>query len=289
MTWALPEQHLLPDAVVAFVDGELTPLAHERAATHAARCLCCAADIAAQHQARSAVRSADTPGAPAGLLAALRAIPQEVDLPTAPDGLAVTRDGQLVAIQRPSRPTPARHTPGLSRSTPGLPRPATQLPETSPVPAADAAATHSGIAATHSGTAATHSGTAATHSGTAATHSGTAATHSGTAATHSGTAATSLPMTSHSATSHSAPAHSGSSRPEAFAAGEPLGSSPRLGEGRSVLGRRAGAGVVVSGLFLGALALVNTSGGAPAWLNTAPRPGDVEWVSSVGSRLFSAR
>ena len=177
MTWAMPEQHLLPDAVVAFVDGELTPGARERAAVHVARCACCSAEIAAQRQARAAVRSAGTPGVSAGLLAALRAIPQEVDLPSAPDGLAVTRDGQLVAVQRP----------------------------------------------------------------------------------------------------------------EAFAGGEPLGSSPRLGEGRAVLGRRAGAGAVVSGLFLGALALVNTSGGAPALMQDSPPANDVEWVSSVGHRLFSAR
>lgn len=177
MTWAMPEQHLLPDAVVAFVDGELTAGAHERAAMHVARCACCSAEITAQRQARAAVRSADAPGASANLLAALRAIPQQVDLPTAPDGLAVTRDGQLVAVQRP----------------------------------------------------------------------------------------------------------------EAFPGGEPLGSSTRLGEGRAVLGRRAGAGVVVSGLFLGALALVNTSGAAPGWMQTAPAAGDVEWVSSVGHRLFTGR
>ncbi|MGX7825178.1 zf-HC2 domain-containing protein [Actinokineospora sp. 24-640] len=173
--WALPEQHLLPDAVVAFVDGELGLTAHERVASHAARCACCSAEISAQRQARAAVRGAGTPGASAGLLAALRAIPQEVELPAAPDGLAVTRDGQLVSVQRP----------------------------------------------------------------------------------------------------------------EAFAGGEPLGSSTRLGDGRAVLGRRTGAGVVVSGLVLGALALVNT-GAAPAWMQT-PAASDVELVSSVGFRLMSAR
>lgn len=51
-----------------------------------------------------------------------------------------------------------------------------------------------------------------------------------------------------------------------FGASAPLGSSAKLGEGGAVLGRRPGrraaqgAGVVVSGLVLGALALVNTSG-----------------------------
>ena len=156
--WGLSEQHLMPDAVVAFVDGELSPTACDRAASHVAKCPLCAAEVAAQRQARAAVQAADTPTPPAGLLASLRAIPQEVELPASPDGLAVTEDGQLVALQRPER----------------------------------------------------------------------------------------APL--------------GSS--------QPLGSSPKLGEGRAVLGFRlgrrtaSGAGVVVSGLVLGALALVN-SGSTP--------------------------
>ncbi|MBY8848374.1 zf-HC2 domain-containing protein [Saccharothrix longispora] len=101
--WQLPEQHLLPDAVVAFVDGELTASAHSRASAHLQRCPFCAAEAYSQQQARSAVRAAETPCAPAGLLARLGAIPQEVELPSAPDGLAVTEDGQLVTVQRPDR------------------------------------------------------------------------------------------------------------------------------------------------------------------------------------------
>ncbi len=158
--WGLSEQHLLPDAVVAFVDGELSATAHDRAAAHVARCALCAGEIAAQRQAASAVQSANTFSAPAGLLASLRAIPQQVEMPAMPDGLAVTQDGQLVAVQRPDR------VPALG-----------------------------------------------------------------------GTA--------------------------------PLGSSAKLGEGGAVLGRKPGrrtaqgAGVVVSGLVLGALALVSTAGDEP--------------------------
>ncbi|WP_026422348.1 anti-sigma factor family protein [Actinokineospora inagensis] len=148
----LPAQHLLPDAVVAFVDGELSSSAHDRVTAHLAACHCCAAEITAQRQASAAVRAATTPSMSAGLLAGLLAIPQETELPAAPDGLAVTADGQLVAVQRPDR----------------------------------------------------------------------------------------------------------------FGAGTPLGAGPKLGEGRVVLGKRnrraaQGAGVVVSGLVLGALALVNTT------------------------------
>jgi anti-sigma factor RsiW len=158
--WGLSEQHLLPDAVVAFVDGELSPTANDRASAHMARCTHCLAEIVAQRQAASAVQSADTPMVPAGLLATLRAIPQQVEMPGTPDGLAVTDDGQLVVVQKPDQ-MPGARTP--------------------------------------------------------------------------------------------------------FGASAPLGSSAKLGEGGAVLGRRPGrraaqgAGVVVSGLVLGALALVNTS------------------------------
>jgi hypothetical protein len=157
--WGLSEQHLMPDAVVAFVDGELTPTAWDRATAHVAKCPYCAAEVAAQRQARAAVKEADTPAAPDWLLASLRAIPDTVEVPTTPDGLAVTEDGTLVAVQRPDRIT-------------------------------------------------------------------------------------------------------------ALGGNAPLGSSPKLGEGRNVLswrfGKRTaqGAGVVVSGLVLGALALAN-SGSSP--------------------------
>lgn len=156
--WGLSEQHLLPDAVVAFVDGELSATAYDRASSHLARCPSCAGEITAQRQAASAVQSANAFTAPAGLLANLMAIPDQVEIPSVPDGLAMTKDGQLVAVQRPDR------VPQLG-----------------------------------------------------------------------GTA--------------------------------PLGSSAKLGEGEAVLGRRPGrrtvqgAGVVVSGLVLGALAFVGTSGG----------------------------
>jgi hypothetical protein len=100
---ALPAAHLLPDAVVAFVDGELSMVAHDRAAAHIAGCALCAADTHVQRQARAAVQAAETPQMPAALLAALRAIPVDTDLPRDPNQLAMTADGQLVAVQRPDR------------------------------------------------------------------------------------------------------------------------------------------------------------------------------------------
>jgi anti-sigma factor RsiW len=116
--WAgLSEQHLLPDAVVAYVDGELCAAAVDRAAAHVARCPYCAAEVGAQRQARAAVQSADTPATPAALLASLRAIPEQVELPTSPDGLAVTEDGQLVTVLRPDRIAALGSTPPLGSST----------------------------------------------------------------------------------------------------------------------------------------------------------------------------
>jgi len=100
---SLPEQHLLPDAVVAFVDGELSATAHDRAAAHLARCPFCAAEAATQRQARSMMKAASAPAAPAGLLASLMTIPQDVELPSGPDNLAVTEDGQLVTVLRPGK------------------------------------------------------------------------------------------------------------------------------------------------------------------------------------------
>jgi anti-sigma factor RsiW len=91
-------QHLAVDAVVAFADGELSPVARDRAAAHLTVCQSCAAEVAAQCQARSVVRSAQGPLAPADLLAALRDIPRTAGLPDAPAGLAVTPEGTVVKV-----------------------------------------------------------------------------------------------------------------------------------------------------------------------------------------------
>jgi hypothetical protein len=95
------EEHLATDAIVAFVDGELGLSAHERAARHLSRCPSCTAEVAAQRQARTAVRDAGAPAIPQSLLAALHTIPLRAPLDPSPDQLAVTDDGQLVVVQRP--------------------------------------------------------------------------------------------------------------------------------------------------------------------------------------------
>lgn len=96
------EQHLAVEAVVAYVDGELTVVAHQRAIRHLARCTLCTAEVAAQRQARAAVRGADAPAMSPSLLAALHAIPQSAELPPGPQALAVTPDGEFVVAQRPA-------------------------------------------------------------------------------------------------------------------------------------------------------------------------------------------
>lgn len=84
MSDALPGGHLSLDAVVAFVDGELPPGPAGRAAGHVDRCLTCAGEVIAQRQARRRVRAAGPPATPTTLLAALRAIPDDTELPAPP-------------------------------------------------------------------------------------------------------------------------------------------------------------------------------------------------------------
>ncbi|SDJ70592.1 Putative zinc-finger [Actinopolyspora mzabensis] len=113
--WGMPEQHLALDALVAFVDGELSPGAHDRAAAHLATCPSCATEADAQRQARSAVRTASTPSISPQLLQTLQSIPTTAELPEQPDNLALSEDGQLVTLNR--RPGDSKSTP-LGTSTP---------------------------------------------------------------------------------------------------------------------------------------------------------------------------
>jgi len=98
------QTHLALDALVAFVDDELSPVARRRALTHLAGCTDCAAEVIAQTQARIALRTGTAPTASSSLLLSLRAIPDRTELPAAPAGLAVAADGRLVA----PRPEPVR-------------------------------------------------------------------------------------------------------------------------------------------------------------------------------------
>lgn len=93
--------HLSPEAVVAYVDGELATGPHARATQHLGQCRECAGQVSMQGQTRKALRTADGPCMPSALLNNLRAIPQVADLPGPPPGLAVGADGVLVSVLRP--------------------------------------------------------------------------------------------------------------------------------------------------------------------------------------------
>lgn len=59
---------------MAFVDDELSPTAHDRAVAHLAGCAICAAEVAVQRQAASAVQAANAGSVSAEFLASLRAL-----------------------------------------------------------------------------------------------------------------------------------------------------------------------------------------------------------------------
>jgi anti-sigma factor RsiW len=106
--------HLALDAIVAYVDEELSPGAQRRALEHLARCRECASEVVAQTQARLALRGAAAPTVSSSLLSNLRTIPQHAQLPEPPAGLAVGPDGALVSVLR-ERP-PAGRMPDDARS-----------------------------------------------------------------------------------------------------------------------------------------------------------------------------
>lgn len=93
------QDHLSLDAVVAYVDDELTAGPHQRAETHLAHCPDCRAEVVAQRQARAALRTAGCPLLPSSLMNALRCIPVEAELPPPPAGLGITADGQFVLLR----------------------------------------------------------------------------------------------------------------------------------------------------------------------------------------------
>jgi anti-sigma factor RsiW len=107
------QDHLSPEAVVAYVDDELADGPYSRATRHIDTCSECAVQVVAQAQARAALRSAEGPTMSPSFLNSLRSIPQDADLPEAPAGLAITDEGEFVAFLRSEPAAPAR--PATSR------------------------------------------------------------------------------------------------------------------------------------------------------------------------------
>ena len=114
------QDHLTVEAVAAYVDGELADRPYDRATRHLSTCRECAAQVVAQGQARSALRSARCPSLPSSLMSALRAIPRDTELPGPPNGLAMGPNGELMAQLRPEPMRPAEPTPpaGLTAAPP---------------------------------------------------------------------------------------------------------------------------------------------------------------------------
>jgi putative zinc finger protein len=114
------QDHLSAEAIAAYVDGELDERPYERATRHLAACPECAAQVVAQGQARSALRSARCPRLSSSLMSTLRSIPQDAELPGPPNGLAMGPDGELVARLRPEPPPAADPAPpaGLAEAPP---------------------------------------------------------------------------------------------------------------------------------------------------------------------------
>lgn len=92
--------HLGPDVIVAFVDDELAPGARRRALAHLSGCGECASEVVEQTQARIFLKASSVPSTPSSLLASLRNIPSQAELPAAPAGLAVGPHGELVSMAR---------------------------------------------------------------------------------------------------------------------------------------------------------------------------------------------
>ena len=116
------QAHLSLDAIVAYVDDELSPGAHARAQAHLECCGECRAEVVAQRQARTALRGAGGPNLPSSLLHSLRSIPVEAELPPMPPGLGVTADGQFVLLRDVPQAAPGPTCPDPTSRSARVPR-----------------------------------------------------------------------------------------------------------------------------------------------------------------------
>lgn len=110
-------EHLCLDAVVAFVDGEMTLTAFQRAAAHLEQCYQCSAEVAEQSAARQRLRSETCPSIPSDLMAALRSIPRSIPT-SAPTKAAPTEAAPTEAAPAKSAPTSAPTEAATPQPTP---------------------------------------------------------------------------------------------------------------------------------------------------------------------------
>lgn len=114
--------HLALEAVVAYVDGELSHGAEARATAHLNACPQCSLDVAAQREAKTFLVDSGRPGLPGDLLSRLRQIPFTTDLQT--PGMTLAMHGENLQ---------------WTRTDGGSDQPAAALPGTSMAPAVAAA------------------------------------------------------------------------------------------------------------------------------------------------------
>ncbi|MBA3277500.1 MAG: zf-HC2 domain-containing protein [Geodermatophilaceae bacterium] len=130
MSWA--EMHLATEAMAALVDNELSGGAAARARLHLSRCAECAAAVAAQAEAKTALFGSAGPMLPDTLLSRLVDIPFTAEMaPGMNDGVMALHGGSLMfgsAPQPAQLPTPPPlHAPALGTRTTGSGRGAFRL------------------------------------------------------------------------------------------------------------------------------------------------------------------
>lgn len=114
--------HLALEAVVAYVDGELSAAADTRAVAHVASCAQCAADVAEQRAAKRVLVTAGGPALPPSLLARLQQIPFTTQLQ--PPGMELAMHGEQLLWSRTDAPV----DPTSGRSAAGRSAPASDAP-----------------------------------------------------------------------------------------------------------------------------------------------------------------
>jgi hypothetical protein len=88
----LPDLHLAEDALAAYVDGILSPVADERAVRHLRSCAECRSAIDAEREAKALLGATPDPELPAGLLTKLLDVPMTADIGVSDRVLAI--DGE---------------------------------------------------------------------------------------------------------------------------------------------------------------------------------------------------
>jgi Putative zinc-finger len=152
-----PSQHLSDEAIAAFADGVLGPVARDRARRHLDGCGECAWAVSVQREAAFALRSAPLPALPTGLVDRLRAVPVTTPLPDPPLALDPTGAAVFPAFgtkphQEPAgghrKPPFALFTAAAAFVAVGVGMAAVATSHATPVPAAPARVLPAGYNAT---------------------------------------------------------------------------------------------------------------------------------------------